>query len=107
VLQFKKKWSQRITDCCSNGFALRVLSHRPATRAFLCNNPFIFRRDGLFFGAVFADGDKPLTGEDIRQIDKDYFHPGMSRLFIYHLGSEPTPIPNLIPAELSQRIELC
>jgi hypothetical protein len=104
VLQFKKKWSQRLVGGYPNGFALRVLSHTPAARAFLCNNPFIFRRGGQFYAAVFVDGGKPLSAEDVRQIDKDYFHPGLARLVIYCPGQGNAPPADAIPAELSERI---
>ncbi len=106
VLQIKRKWSQRLTDTANYGCALRVLAGTPAVRAFLCNNPFVFKRDGRLFGAVFVDGDKPLTADDIRQLDKDYFHPGLARLRIYVLGQEHLPVPSPVPAELAEHIEL-
>jgi hypothetical protein len=106
VLQFKKKWSQKITDSYTNGFALHVLSYTSAVRAFLGNNPFVFKRYGRFYGAVFADGDKPLSTEDAQQIDKDYFHPGLSRLFIYRLVAEDPATAEPLPEELCERIEL-
>jgi hypothetical protein len=106
VLQLKRKWSQKLTVSANYGFAFRVLSHTPAAKAFLCNNPFVFRRDGRFFGAVFVDGDTQLSAEDIQQIDKDYFHPGMAKLAVYFLDREHPPATNLVPPELAERIEI-
>jgi hypothetical protein len=107
VMRFKKDWSQKISDYYHNGFALKVLSYTPAVKAFLCHNPFIFKRQDLLYGAVFVDSDKPLSDDDIRQIDKDYFHVGLSRLFIYCLQREPNAEKSVVPAELSERLELC
>lgn len=107
VLQYKRKWSQKLTVSANYGFAFRVLSHTPATKAFLCNNPFIFKRDDRLFGAVFVDGDKQLSAEDIQQIDKDYFHPGLVKLSIYRLEREHLPAPNVVPPGLSERVEVC
>ena len=106
VLRFKKNWSQRITSGYSNGFALRVLSYTPAVKAFLCNNPFVFKRQGRFYGAVFVDTGTPLSADDIRQIDKDYFHVGLSCLHVYWLQKDHEPAPGLVPAELAERVEL-
>jgi hypothetical protein len=93
VLVYKKKWSQRLVGSYPNGFALRVVSHTPAAWAFLCNNPFIFRRGGQLFAAVFVDGPSPLSPEQARQIEKDFLHPGLARLFIYDdLGHERTSL---------------
>ena len=107
VLQLKRKWSQTLTISANYGFAFRVVSHTPAARAFLCNNPFIFRRDGQFCGAVFVDGEKGFSAEDIQQIDKDYFHPGLAKLFLCFLEREHLPPTNLVPPDLSERIEVC
>jgi hypothetical protein len=108
VLRFKRKWAQQISDAysCGSEFALRILSPSPATSAFLCNNPFLFNRDGLLYGAVFVSADPPLTSESIRRIDKDFFHPGMTRLFVFHSEVLSELSPDLVPADCAQRIEL-
>jgi hypothetical protein len=106
VLQFKRNWSQRIVDSYPNGFALRILSHTPATMAFLRNNPFIFRHDNGLYAAVFVDMDKRLSVEDIQQIDKNYFHPGLERILVYCPRREQTIMQSPMAAELAERIEL-
>lgn len=106
TLQFKKKWSQRLVTGYADGFSLKVLSATPAAKAFLCHNPFIFRRRGHFYAAVFVDGEGLPSNEEIGAMDADYFHSGLARLFIYCLGQAEAPPPNQLSAELSQRIEL-
>jgi hypothetical protein len=106
TLQFKKKWSQRLVTADDEGFALKVLSRTPAAKAFLCHNPFIFRRRGKFFAAVFVDGDRPPSDEEIRAIDSDYFYAGLARLFIYCLEPAEGRPPNQLPPDLAERIEL-
>ena len=106
VLQFKKKWSQRIVDSNDNGFALGVAAYTPAVKAFLLNNPFIFKRRGQFHAAVFVDGDRPLSSADIEQVDKDYFHDGLSCLYIYVIRPDNVAMPSPIPPSLVQRIEM-
>ena len=106
ILQFKKKWSQRLVTADDEGFALKVLSRTPAAKAFLCHNPFIFRRRGKFFAAVFVYGDRPPTDEEIRAIHSDYSYAGLARLFIYCLGQAEGRPPNQLPPDLAERIEL-
>ena len=106
VLQFKRSWSQRIAANGNRHLALRIVSDSPAARAFLCNNPFIFKDGGRFFGAMFVDGNRRLSADDLRQIDKDYFHDGLSRLLIYDLGGRCGPMFDAAPAELAAHIEL-
>jgi hypothetical protein len=106
VLRLKKKWSQRIIGSAPTGFAFKVLCNTAATRAFLENNPFIFEEDGLLNGAVFVDGDDPPSSEEIRQINKNYFHPGLSKLIIYCFKPIDLAIEDLVPSELSENITL-
>jgi hypothetical protein len=74
--------------------------------AFLRNNPFIFRHDNGLYAAVFVDMDKRLSVEDIQQIDKNYFHPGLERILVYCPRREQTIMPSPMAAELAERIEL-
>lgn len=105
VLRFKKKWSQRIIDSGSNGFALRVSLDDPAARSFLCHNPFIWEHYGQYYGAVFTDSDQLPAEEELRLLDRDYFHPGMDCLYVYCLQSRQGPSKDGIPADLQDRLE--
>ncbi len=91
----------------ANGFGVKLLSNTPGVSAFLRSNPFIFRRNDVFNAAVFVDGDQSLDDETIRKIYKDHFHPGISRIIITHrLNEDHHPTPSVIPAELSDEIEI-
>jgi hypothetical protein len=104
VLQFKRKMSQTIIGSSWEGFALKILSYTPATKAFLQNNPFIFVSDDVLYGAIFTDFDRPLSQEKIQQLDKDYFHPGLAKLFIYCFNESEATKPDSIPPALAERI---
>jgi hypothetical protein len=106
VLQFKRSWSQKIVDGYSNGYALRIVSPTPAALAVLRNNPFIFRRHGVFCAAVFVDTEKPLTADELQKIDKDYFHAGLSRLFVFCSKPEHATMPDTIATDIAEHIEL-
>jgi hypothetical protein len=106
VLQYKRKWSQRIVNTTSYVFALKVLSFTSGTKAFLQKNPFIFENGGILNGAIFVDGDKKLTLKDFKKINKQHFHDGLSKLFIYSLQQGDKVEQNKIPPELSDRIVL-
>jgi hypothetical protein len=102
VLKYKSRLSQSIIGSSWKGFALKILSDTPATRAFLLNNPFIFESNGALNGAVFVDS--ALSLETIQRIDKDCFHPGLSRLVIYSFQPGETAKPDNLPPELAGRI---
>jgi hypothetical protein len=106
VLQFKRKWGEVITYHRFWGTGLMVASLTPATKSFLCNNPFIFKRDDLLYAAVFVDADKPLTADDLQEIEKDYLHAGLSGLTIYRLPSDDGSASNPAVAELPEHVEL-
>ena len=106
VLQYKRKWSQELTITANYGCVFRVWRYTPAVKAFLCQNPFVFKRGGLCYGAVFVDGQRPLTGEEVRQLYVDYFHPGMARLLIYDLEPAHASAPSPIPADLAEHVEM-
>jgi hypothetical protein len=106
VLVFKKRLAQRIVASNNNGFALRIFSHTPGTKAFLHDNPFLFKRGGDLYAAVFVDGEEPLCGEEIERIEKEYFHPGMARLCIYHLPGEQADVTAPVPPPLAGRVEV-
>ena len=93
VLQFKRKWSQRIVRGRSRGFALRILANTPAAIAFLRENPFICTHHGSLCAAVFVEGDGDNGPDAIRQLEKNFLHDGLARLLIYRLrpGSAVDP----------------
>lgn len=104
VLQYKKKWGHRIIDISSRAFTIKIISNTPATRAFLANNPFIFDDQDSICGAVFLNCSEKISQELIKQINRDYFYPGLSKLFIYLPSEKEMPDPDVIPPELSEHI---
>jgi hypothetical protein len=105
VLQFKKSLSQRIIGSYPNGYALRILSASPAA-AFLRNNPFVFKRCGIYNAAVFWDGPQTPSLEEIGQLDGDYFHLGFARLLVYRLPRDETDAARDVPDNLPGHVEL-
>lgn len=104
VLRFKRKMSQTITGSSLDGFALKILSYTPATKAFLLNNPFIFASGGILRGAVFTDSNELLSPEKVQQLAKDYLHPGLSGLVIYSFQQGEVASPDNLPSALSGRV---
>ena len=86
VLRFKRTMSQRIVEADDCKSLLRIESASPAARAFLENSPFIFERFGQLHGAVFLNGETPLTVEVLRNMNKQYFHPGMTQLVVFQFA---------------------
>ncbi len=82
VLRYKQKLSQRITGSSPSGLALKPLSYRPAMQDFLRNNPFISETSAGLCGIVFRDVPTVIDPE-IKQINKDYGHPGLQGLYIH------------------------
>jgi hypothetical protein len=104
VLNFKRKLSQTITGGSWQGFALKIVDFTPGTKKFLLENPFIFTVGDQFHGAVFvADA---LSLERVQQIDKDCFHPGLTRLVIYTFRDEETFSPASLPPPLAGRVTI-
>lgn len=102
VLQYKRKYGQRIASAFPDGFMLRVRTLTPAVRAFLANNPFIFRRGVELHGAAFSDADPAPSGQDVRQAQVDCLNPGLSRLHIYCLCGGAAAVET--PAELKEQV---
>lgn len=106
VLQFKRKWSQVITDSRTWGFGLKILADEPATRSFLRKNPFIHNRDGRLHAAVFVDSDTAMEAPLVDQLVKDYFHAGLDGLEIYRLRPENAVETCPIEAELPEHVKV-
>ncbi len=101
VLRFKRKLPQTIVGTSSRKFLVQALSDTNSTRAFLQNTPFIFERFGELHGAVFVDSDTPPTPQALREIHKQYFHAGLSKLVVYCLSPRGTSSQNGIEPEVS------
>jgi hypothetical protein len=106
VFQFKKKRGMQITGTSHMGFALKPLSMSGAVKGFLLNNPFLYMDEMGFNGAVFIDNGQPLSEGDFERICKDYYLPGMSKLFIYRFGKVDNKTQEIVPPDFVDSIEL-
>ncbi len=108
VLKYKRKWGNIITggfwSGYAKGFALKILSLTPVTKAFLQKNPFIFEVEGELRAAVFTDAQAPLASDEVRKIAYEHFHPGLSKLVIYCFRLVESSSAGNVPPEYSGRI---
>jgi hypothetical protein len=106
VFQFKKKRGVKIVGSSKMGFILKPLSMSAAIRGFLSNNPFVHIDERGFNGAVFIENDRPLSEEDFMRIYKEYYSPGMVKLFIYRIGKVDKKTEDVVPADIADSIKL-
>lgn len=106
VFQFKKKRGMQVIGTSNKGFALKPLSLSTAVKGFLVNNPFLYMDETGFKGAVFIDNHQSLSEEDVGRIYKDYYLPGMSKLFIYRFGKVDDKTQERVPPDFVNSIEL-
>ncbi len=105
ILRYKKKLGLRLLGPADGCFYLRVLRHTEATKTFLQTNPLIFARDGALYGAVFPERkEAPLSEDDFRQLDKDFFFEGLSKVLVVLLDSSQAHGP--VPPDLAERMVL-
>jgi hypothetical protein len=83
-LQYKKKWGMHLTSERRNKFLIKVLKPSKAVNAFLVNNPFIQRCNNELYGVYFLEADKQYTEDELREIYKSSYIPGMKKLNLYH-----------------------
>jgi len=107
VLQYKKKWNQRISKSDKRGFFIKPLSKTEGVKGFLLNNPFIYKDKTELNGAIFVAGDHTLSEEDFAKIYKNYYYiEGLSKLVIYPLEEANSRLRSTVPPELSDRITM-
>ena len=82
-----------------------ISSLTPAIKSFLRHNPFIFKRDGLLYAAVFVDAERCYRRKNL-QMTKDYFHEGLSGMIIYCLPPDGAATSTPAAAELPERVEM-
>jgi hypothetical protein len=104
VLHHKKRRGLRITDHAERGFAIDFPVESPAAWAFLASNPFVYRQNGQYRGAVFRGGDSSPSEEELRLLVEDLYMDGMEGLSVYLAG--PARTPAAIPAELHDKVRI-
>lgn len=86
VLNFKKKWGLRLTNCQHSSVRVYLLRDTFGVRSFLTNNACIALEGKDLIAMVFVDKADRLTKEDIDN-KASYLWPGLKRLVIYHFGN--------------------
>ena len=104
VLQYKKKWGQKIDGVSFYIFAIKILSYTKASQMFLEKNPFIFKNKTDLCGAVFLNTTEPILPQEIEKIYKSHFYNGLSKLYIFLPPENSTLKSNDIPAKFSGQI---
>jgi len=106
VFRYKKKLGMRLIGAFDARFLLAVPNKSKAAEAFLQANPFIFERDGALCGVIFADARDPsLDEERLKQVYRDFYLEGMSRLLVVPVGS-PAQVVR-VPPELADKMSVC
>ena len=107
VLQYKRKWRQKIVDADTLSFLVKPLLSTPGLKGFFLNNPFIYTDKNKFKGAVFVTNDQLSSKEDLEKICKSYYLPGISEIFVYRFQENDGETVVTIPAEFSGTITSC
>ena len=106
VLQYKKKWGMRIIDASPSGFLVNILPEGSSAKRFFLNNPFIYLDKGKLEGAIFIENDQLLSDKDFREIYKDYYRQGISKLILYRFEGCGSRAKETVPPDLSGSMEI-
>ncbi len=104
VLRYKRKWHQRISSKKGAAFLVKVLSQTEGLKGFLLNNPFAYQDATGLKGAVFLDGDKPLSKRDFLDIHKRFYVEGLSKMVLYRFDDAADATAAPVPAEFSDKM---
>jgi hypothetical protein len=104
VLQYKRKWDQRLSGISAHGFVVRPLSMGAAVKGFFCNNPFIYPEGSKLNGAIFIDDDELLSPEFFVKTSKQYHLNGMANLVVFRFANDKSDMSHLVPSSLQSRI---
>lgn len=104
VLQFKKKWNQKVSNKRNLGFLIKILSKTSGAKGFLSNNPFIYENKRRLNGAIFVTNDELLSRNFFTNVNKKYYLRGLSKLVIYRFEEADNRILDTVPSELSNKM---
>lgn len=85
VFQYKRKWGMSINKSKYKFgvIGLRFCKNTIGVLNFLENNPFIYATDDKLKSFFYFNKKHPITLDDIKQICKSYYCPGIKELSIY------------------------
>jgi len=107
VLQSKQKWDSALIGRSESCFLIKPLSRKDGVKSFLLNNPFIFYQKRQLNGAVFVENNKAISMEQFKKIYKNYFLPGMHKIYIYRFrGSDCLETKEFVPSEFCDNVTL-
>ena len=102
VLQYKKKWKQKICGRAKSGFLIKIRSKTNGAKGFFLNNPFIYEDKTELSGAIFVANDHPFFREDFVKTYKDYHIEGLSKLEIYQFEEAGSRMWSIIQSSLTE-----
>jgi len=82
ALCFKKNRGMELTDHTSQSFVIKLLSDGPGARAFLQNNPFIYKDEETLSGAIFV-AEETFSRDDVPRLWHDWYLPGLKCLTLF------------------------
>jgi hypothetical protein len=103
VLQFKKKFNQRLIGSTRKGFIFKFLSSSKGLKGFLINNPFIYKRNNQFIGGVFMADDKQLFSDDFEKFKKLYDMNGLADLTFFQFNDSDGIFSELPTTDISHK----
>jgi len=107
ILQYKKKWGINISNTSEPGFMIKPLDKTDGVKSFLLNNPFIIKKKRKLNGAVFVEDYKIISMNQFKKIYKNYFLPGMNRLYVYGFrNTDCRATKEFVPSEFSDKVTL-
>ena len=106
VLQYKKKWGMRIISASGTGFLVNILSAKNPDKEIFFRNPFIYMNKEKFEGAIFVENDQLISEKDFREIYKNYYRYGISKLIIYRFRGDNNMVLETVPPNFRDSIEM-
>lgn len=87
VLQYKKKWNNKIIDWDRKGFIIKPLHLLDSVKGFFINNPFVHIHKDQPCGAIFIANNMQGSPKIIEQFQSKYYIRGLSELDIYSMNN--------------------
>ncbi len=106
-LRSKKEWQIVLNETTKDGYLIKPLTSTFNTKEFLSNNPFVFLDRGKLTGAIFLDREKLNSNINIMKVYNHYYYVGLEKLVAYVYGDQINRIKKMIPAEISNKFEIC
>ncbi len=97
VLQYKKKRGLKVLNTFNMGFLIKPVAMTAGVKGFFLNNPFICMNGGGLNGVIFVETDRLVSEKELVRIYKDYYLPGMAKLFVYRIAKGDNGLEEVVP----------